>query len=88
VLAVELEVDLAGLVSMYLGLGVFDRVPVPIGWICEECHSRRQPDVMMQCRACLRWFHRSFGGAASSLSVGHECVCSPRAVCGSACLCM
>jgi hypothetical protein len=73
------------------------RVPAPIGSvgsaagavlgagerICAECHSRRQPDDMMRCQACLRWFHRSCGGAVyavGSQSVGDW-------VCGSACLC-
>jgi hypothetical protein len=63
----ELEVDLGS--EHVPGHGRV-RVPAPIGSaagavlgagerICAECHSRRQPDVMMQCQACLRWFHRS-----------------------------
>jgi hypothetical protein len=66
------------------------RVPVPVGSaagavlgagerICAECHSRRRPGAMVQCQACLRWFHRSCGGVASSQSV-RDWVCSPCAV--------
>ncbi len=84
----QVEVDLE-FEHVPAGLGRV-RVPVPIGSvagavlgagerICAECHSHRQPDVMVQCQACLRWFHKSCGGAASSLS-GGGWVCSPCAM--------
>jgi hypothetical protein len=67
------------------------RGPVPVGsadgavlgagqHICAECHSRRRPDAMVsmvQCQACLRWFHKSCGGAAGTAG---DWVCSPCAV--------
>ena len=83
----ELEVDLE---SEHVPGPVRVRVPVPVGSaagavlgagerICAECHSRRRPGAMVQCQACLRWFHRSCGGVASSQSV-RDWVCSPCAV--------
>jgi hypothetical protein len=32
--------------------------------LCAECHSRRRAGDMLQCQACLRWFHRLCGGVA------------------------
>jgi hypothetical protein len=56
------------------------RMPVPVGGavgavlgagerICAECHSRRRAGDMLQCQACLRWFHRSCGGVACQVPV-------------------
>jgi hypothetical protein len=66
------------------------RVPVPSGSaagavlgagdrICAKCHSRRRVDAMVQCKACLCWFHKSSGGGTGSMPVG-DWVCSPCAV--------
>ncbi len=33
--------------------------------ICAECHSRRRAADMLQCPACVRWFHRTCGGVRS-----------------------
>jgi hypothetical protein len=87
VTVLDSEVDLE---SEHVPEIVRARVPVPIGSaagavlgagerICAECHSRRRADAMVQCKACLRWFHKSCGGANSSMSVG-DWVCSPCAV--------
>jgi hypothetical protein len=87
VTVLDSEVDLE---SEHVPEIVRARVPVPIGSaagavlgagerICAECHSRRRADAMVQCKACLRWFHKSCGGATSSMSVG-DWVCSPCAV--------
>jgi hypothetical protein len=52
------------------------RVRVPVGpvagaaWgagdqICADCHSRRSAGSMVQCRMCVRWYHRSCGGGTA-----------------------
>jgi hypothetical protein len=37
---------------------------------CADCHSRRRASSMLQCQACVRWFHRVCGGAASQVPDG------------------
>jgi hypothetical protein len=60
------------------------RVRVPVGpvagaaWgagdqICADCHSRRSAGSMVQCRMCVRWYHRSCGGGSQASAVDWVC---------------
>ena len=37
--------------------------------LCADCHSRRRAESMLQCQACMRWFHRLCGGVAGQVPV-------------------
>jgi hypothetical protein len=34
--------------------------------ICADCRSRRSAGSMVQCRMCVRWYHRSCGGGSQA----------------------
>jgi hypothetical protein len=82
---VVLEVDgFNWMLSRSLHRSEFGCVCVPVGpvagaaWgagdqICADCHSRRSTGSMVQCRMCVRWYHRSCGGGSQASAVDWVC---------------